>query len=125
MLSRRAEEWWIDNPSPARGHPWHVHTRHFEVIAVCALPESFALAHGPGSSISVLGPGCGQEGASSNFGGGPDLLNQRYWSDTVWVPAGARIVTRLRFNVFPGRSLFHCHILPHEDLGMMGIYEVV
>lgn len=113
-----AEEWWIDNPSPARGHPWHVHTRHFEVVAVCALPvgaPTGGAAIPPGSQACGGGPGAG----------GPDLLRAPYWSDTVWVPAGARLVTRLRFDRFAGRSLFHCHILPHEDLGMMGVYEVV
>ena len=25
----------------------------------------------------------------------------------------------------PARSLFHCHIVPHSDLGMMGMFEIV
>lgn len=92
---------------------------------MCALSEPVALTHDAGSVISVLGPGCAHDSAISSSGGGPDLLVHRYWSDTVWVPAGARVVIRLRFRNFPGRSFFHCHILPHEDIGMMGIYEVV
>lgn len=83
---------------------------------VCQL---YAGAAGPTASSQA--PGCG----AGSVGGGRNLLVQPYWSDTVWVPAGARVVTRIRFDAFPGRSVFHCHILPHEDLGMMGIYDVV
>ncbi len=50
---------------------------------------------------------------------------QPYWTDTVWVPQGKRVVTRLRFTGFRGRSVAHCHIAPHEAAGMMVVYEVV
>ena len=39
--------------------------------------------------------------------------------DTVWVPVGKPVVIRMRFRQFTGKSVFHCHILPHEDTGMM------
>jgi FtsP/CotA-like multicopper oxidase with cupredoxin domain len=26
---------------------------------------------------------------------------------------------------FIGRTVFHCHIVEHEDIGMMGIWEFV
>jgi FtsP/CotA-like multicopper oxidase with cupredoxin domain len=29
----------------------------------------------------------------------------------------------VRLNDFPGRTVYHCHILDHEDLGMMGVVE--
>ncbi|MER3603596.1 MAG: hypothetical protein C4298_07495, partial [Thermus sp.] len=25
---------------------------------------------------------------------------------------------------FPGKTVFHCHIVEHEDRGMMGVLEV-
>jgi hypothetical protein len=28
-------------------------------------------------------------------------------------------VIRIRFKEYVGKSVFHCHILPHEDTGMM------
>ncbi|WP_083885702.1 multicopper oxidase domain-containing protein [Synechococcus sp. PCC 7336] len=31
---------------------------------------------------------------------------------------------RARFADFPGKTVYHCHILDHEDLGMMGTVEV-
>jgi len=30
----------------------------------------------------------------------------------------------VHFNDYTGASVYHCHILDHEDLGMMGIIEV-
>lgn len=40
--------------------------------------------------------------------------------DTVWIPHGETVTIRLQFrdNAI-GKSVMHCHILPHEDCGMM------
>jgi len=44
--------------------------------------------------------------------------------DVVNVPAGGWVRLRIRFADIPGRTVYHCHILDHEDLGMMGVIEV-
>ena len=31
---------------------------------------------------------------------------------------------RMHFNRFVGTTVFHCHILAHEDNGMMGIIDI-
>ncbi len=43
------------------------------------------------------------------------------WEDTIDIPGheSARIV--VRFDDFPGKWMFHCHIMEHEDMGMMGV----
>ena len=41
------------------------------------------------------------------------------WLDGVVVPARGRVRIRIRFTDFPGMTVQHCHILDHEDLGMM------
>lgn len=43
------------------------------------------------------------------------------WRDVVNVPAGGEVVVRIRFATFSGTTVYHCHILDHEDAGMMGI----
>lgn len=43
--------------------------------------------------------------------------------DVVDVPAGEEVVVRIAFGRV-GRSVYHCHILDHEDAGMMGVVEV-
>lgn len=46
------------------------------------------------------------------------------WKDMLNIPkhSSARII--VRYDDYPGRWMFHCHILDHEDHGMMGILEV-
>jgi suppressor of ftsI len=39
--------------------------------------------------------------------------------DTVWVPTGKTVIVRMKFKQWTGKSVFHCHITPHEDVGMM------
>jgi FtsP/CotA-like multicopper oxidase with cupredoxin domain len=45
--------------------------------------------------------------------------------DTVPLPVGGSVVIRIRFLDFTGKFPFHCHILNHEDNGMMALVEVV
>lgn len=44
--------------------------------------------------------------------------------DTVTLPIGGTVRIRMRFRDFLGAFVYHCHILAHEDAGMMGIVEV-
>ena len=46
------------------------------------------------------------------------------WRDVVNVPAGSEVSVRIAFETFGGRTVYHCHILDHEDRGMMGVVEV-
>jgi len=52
-------------------------------------------------------------------------LDAYSWEDTTAVPGNGEIVIRTRFLDFPGKSVYHCHLLDHEDEGMMGVFEVV
>lgn len=47
------------------------------------------------------------------------------WKDTVLVKAYETARIRIPFRQFSGKTVYHCHILDHEDLGMMGIVETV
>lgn len=44
----------------------------------------------------------------------------RAWKDTVLVMRGETVRLRVPFRDFAGKTVYHCHILDHEDLGMMG-----
>lgn len=46
------------------------------------------------------------------------------WRDTVNVPTGESVTLRIPFEDFTGKTVMHCHILDHEDLGMMANVEV-
>ena len=46
------------------------------------------------------------------------------WKDTVLVTAGEMVRLRVQFSDFSGKSVYHCNILDHEELGMMGTVEM-
>jgi FtsP/CotA-like multicopper oxidase with cupredoxin domain len=53
-----------------------------------------------------------------------------YWTDTIALPAGnpkqpGSVTFRSRFVDFKGAYVLHCHMLAHEDMGMMQTVEVV
>ena len=55
-----------------------------------------------------------------------NLLAEPRWMDTVSIPRnGGRVVFRSRFADFTGKWIHHCHILMHEDMGMMQEVECV
>jgi FtsP/CotA-like multicopper oxidase with cupredoxin domain len=45
------------------------------------------------------------------------------YQDVVTVPNGSSVKVRVAFNTYQGKTLYHCHILDHEDQGMMGVLE--
>lgn len=47
------------------------------------------------------------------------------WMDNIDVPHGGKAVIRHRFQNFAGILPMHCHVLAHEDEGMMHLVEVV
>ena len=55
-----------------------------------------------------------------------NILEEPRWMDTVSIPRnGGRVVFRSRFADYTGKWIHHCHILMHEDMGMMQEVECV
>lgn len=107
MLLGGVEEWTIiniheqSNPALQINHPFHLHVNWILVMEL----------HTPD----------GQGGWTierPNNGKG-------VWMDNIDVPHGGKAVVRMRFEKFPGLFVFHCHVLAHEDEGMMHLVEVV
>jgi FtsP/CotA-like multicopper oxidase with cupredoxin domain len=46
------------------------------------------------------------------------------WRDVILVKAGQRARFRVRFDDYAGKTVQHCHILDHEDNGMMATVEM-
>jgi spore coat protein A len=44
--------------------------------------------------------------------------------DTVDLRPAEQASILVRFTDHPGRYVFHCHNLEHEDMGMMGVFSV-
>lgn len=54
-----------------------------------------------------------------------DGLVDEGWKDTVLVMPGETVKIRATFGDFTGLYLYHCHMLEHEDQGMMRNFRVV
>lgn len=54
-----------------------------------------------------------------------NILAAPQWMDTVSVPRGGRVIFRSRFADYVGMWANHCHILMHEDHGMMQAVETL
>jgi len=59
----------------------------------------------------------------------PFDANYRRLHDTIWIPPAmnnvpSTITIRMRFQTFQGKEVYHCHILPHEDQGMMSNFLI-
>lgn len=77
-------------------HPFHIHVNPFEVVSMI---DDKGEEH------------IGQD-------------NPPHWRDTIAMPAGWVIKVRSRYVHFTGEFVQHCHILPHEDLGMMQLIQI-
>jgi L-ascorbate oxidase len=112
------DEWILK--SAFVGHPYHIHVNPFQVVSI----------------LDPSGRDVSAPDAVDNFGG---LVDPQYqgmrgmWKDTLWVkngmpgnaapadrPKGIYTVTvRTRYRRYIGDFVLHCHILEHEDQGMM------
>ena len=148
MLLNAVEEWKISNLDNDKEHPFHIHINPFQIIEVFE-PQSKAAKSGgscyadpkdpatwkqcdkplsnfewwdtfaiPASRQDVVPQACNaltNVPASLKAGTGA--------SCTVTIPGYFRM--RSQFVDFTGQYVLHCHILTHEDRGMMQLIEVV
>ena len=54
---------------------------------------------------------------------GDQTIEDPQWQDVVNIPAKSSSVVRVAFENHKGTAVYHCHILDHEDAGMMGIIK--
>jgi FtsP/CotA-like multicopper oxidase with cupredoxin domain len=50
--------------------------------------------------------------------------HEQFLNDTVKLEPNEIVEVFIKFRTFSGRYVFHCHNLEHEDLSMMGIFNV-
>ena len=51
--------------------------------------------------------------------------NQWVWRDTLFVEDGKSVAMRTWFRRHTGKTVIHCHMLDHEDFGMMQAIEII
>ena len=55
---------------------------------------------------------------------GPVHPGDRGWKDTVIVDVDETVTVDARFAPFPGRYVFHCHNMEHQEKAMMLQMEI-
>lgn len=103
-------EWSLVNTSGAH-HPHHIHIQDMQVVAT---------SDGMLNGLVFTPTNDPDPTAPINF-----FFPQPVWLDTVAIPPNGWVRVRQRFPDFPGLFVFHCHILVHEDIGMMQLVNVV
>jgi FtsP/CotA-like multicopper oxidase with cupredoxin domain len=137
------------SPSPAgpvRGIPltfmrmqWLIGGRTFDMTGVAAEETVAAGSTGTWEFRNVANP-MGMQAAHpmhihgpqfrvlSRTGGSANALREGIvdagWRDTVLVLPGETVRVQIPFTRHPGLYLSHCHILEHEDMGMMRNFRV-
>jgi FtsP/CotA-like multicopper oxidase with cupredoxin domain len=61
---------------------------------------------------------------SRTGGRGKIIASESGWKDTVMVMPGEKVKVIIPFENNPGKFVFHCHNLEHEDDGMMLQYQL-
>jgi FtsP/CotA-like multicopper oxidase with cupredoxin domain len=114
-----SDDWLLT--SQGEPHIFHVHVNPFEVIDVTqAGPD------GKQESIFDANGNC-----KATMGPAPQGLVNQYCSmyhvfrDTLFVENNYQIHIRTRYDRYIGEFVIHCHILDHEDAGMMLNIQIV
>ena len=90
---------FVNQPGPmgmTMAHPLHLHGRQFRIVSRT------------GGTANALRDGIVDGG----------------WTDTVLVLPGETVRVQVTFSRHPGLYLYHCHILEHEDMGMMRNFRI-
>lgn len=98
------EEWNLFNDSITGGpaHPFHIHVNPFQIVR-------------------WFDPAIMQPSLRST---GVPMRSPWVWWDNFAIPVQGWVTMWTRFVDFTGTYVFHCHILGHEDRGMMQLVNV-
>ncbi|MFM2045530.1 MAG: hypothetical protein RLY86_4106 [Pseudomonadota bacterium] len=136
LILGTAEQWQLE--SRFVSHPFHIHVNPFQIIAI--------EVNYNGTWVDVSGPDAVDDfqydkATNTIVRGGP--VDPQYrglkgaWKDTILVKSLApgpsadgekfsyRITMRTRYQRYIGEFVLHCHILDHEDQGMMENVQIV
>ncbi|MDZ4811407.1 MAG: multicopper oxidase domain-containing protein [Pseudomonadota bacterium] len=104
LILHKAQAWRLT--ASTGSHPHHIHVNPFQIVSI----------RKKGADGKPTGP----EITDGQYAG---MLNT--WKDTILVQSDVVIQTYTRYQRYIGQFVLHCHILDHEDQGMMQNVEVV
>lgn len=110
------QDWILENYTSGVAHPFHIHINPFQVISI-ETPSTkspvYSVYNPPGDFVwqdVIAIP--------------PAIINTDEKGNVTSISPG-RVRIRHTFPDFTGTYVLHCHILAHEDRGMMQIVRVV
>jgi FtsP/CotA-like multicopper oxidase with cupredoxin domain len=120
-MLHRVEIWRLINLT-GDTHPIHLHLDSFQVV-----DRHPATVEQPDDGITAVGTSATVRIGHAPDDGIPHELddNERGLKDTVRVNPNEVVDIAVRFEVFCGRYMYHCHILEHEDHDMMRPFVVM
>jgi len=101
----QTDQWEIT--SDFVGHPFHIHVNPFQIVKILDLKGNDVSETVPDPENPVDLDDLQYRGLKGQF------------KDTIFVKEGYRVIARTKYKKFEGDFVQHCHILDHEDLGMM------
>jgi FtsP/CotA-like multicopper oxidase with cupredoxin domain len=94
------EEWKLSTVN-AFGHPFHIHVNPFQIS-------------------KIINDATGEDVSENGDANEPQYANLKgSWKDTLFIRQGYTAYVRTRYRRYIGDFVLHCHILDHEDQGMM------
>jgi L-ascorbate oxidase len=131
MQLNSPEEWTVMNEDTDKSHPFHIHINPFQIVEVFSPSQENTTDP---TKPCYVNPDDPETWKPCNKLTGPFV-----WWDTFAIstafqvtgPSGKQVTIpgyfkmRSRFADFTGQFVLHCHILIHEDRGMMELIEVV
>jgi len=90
------EVWEIVNQS-GMDHPFHQHVNACQVLSISGGDSAYA-------ALYTKAPA---------------------WKDVVIVPKWGSVKLLVPVTDYAGMAMFHCHIIEHEDIGMMGVWDIM
>jgi FtsP/CotA-like multicopper oxidase with cupredoxin domain/plastocyanin len=146
VLLNNVQEWKVTNNTPKISHPFHIHINPFQITELFAPNSTLADGKTPMYVVSTdpkvpihagqcrLNP---EKSETWKPCGAAPAAPRVWWdvfpipsaviytrSDKTTVTIGGYFKLRSRFVDYPGWFVIHCHILAHEDRGMMTVVEV-
>jgi FtsP/CotA-like multicopper oxidase with cupredoxin domain len=101
-------------------HIFHIHVNPFEIVDVTHT------VNGVETSIYDANGNCKPSVYTDKQGLADQYCGMRHvFRDTVFVENGYRVHARTHYSRYIGEFVIHCHILDHEDAGMMLNIEIV
>jgi FtsP/CotA-like multicopper oxidase with cupredoxin domain len=93
--------------SRVASHPFHIHVNPFQIVKIL---------NADGQDVSETGEPATGDMQYADLKGA--------WKDSIFIKQDYTVVMRTKYQKFTGKFVLHCHILDHEDQGMMENVEI-